>query len=83
MRLVIVRRQTLRQYLLAQVEASHGVGQAAVEPPVHQGWRGAQGLSYARLGQDLATTALYAKVDLATLREVAQPWPATRPGTAR
>lgn len=25
--------------------------------------------------QDLATTALYAKVDLATLREVAQPWP--------
>lgn len=33
--------------------------------------------------QDLATTALYAKVDLATLRKVAQPWPATRPGTAR
>lgn len=29
--------------------------------------------------QDLATTALYAKVDLATLRTVAQPWP----GTAR
>lgn len=29
--------------------------------------------------QDLATTALYAKVDLATLRQVAQPWP----GTAR
>ncbi len=29
--------------------------------------------------QDLATTALYAKVDLATLRRVAQPWP----GTAR
>jgi site-specific recombinase XerD len=29
--------------------------------------------------QDLATTALYAKVDLHTLREVAQPWPgATR-----
>ncbi len=25
--------------------------------------------------QDLATTALYAKVDLLTLREVAQPWP--------
>lgn len=33
--------------------------------------------------QDLATTALYAKVDLATLRKVAQPWPAPRPGTAR
>ena len=29
--------------------------------------------------QDLATTALYAKVDLNTLRQVAQPWP----GTAR
>lgn len=29
--------------------------------------------------QDLATTAFYAKVDLATLRRVAQPWP----GTAR
>ncbi|GAB3138637.1 site-specific integrase [Marisediminicola antarctica] len=28
--------------------------------------------------QDLATTALYAKVDLRTLREVAQPWPGVR-----
>ncbi len=27
--------------------------------------------------QDLATTALYAKVDLASLRQVAQPWPGT------
>jgi site-specific recombinase XerD len=29
--------------------------------------------------QDLATTALYAKVDLNTLRGVAQPWPAAVP----
>jgi site-specific recombinase XerD len=29
--------------------------------------------------QDLATTALYAKVDIGALRRVAQPWP----GTAR
>jgi site-specific recombinase XerD len=28
--------------------------------------------------QDLATTALYAKVDLSTLRQVAQPWPGTQ-----
>ncbi len=28
--------------------------------------------------QDLATTALYAKVDLASLRQVAQPWPGSR-----
>ena len=28
--------------------------------------------------QDLATTALYAKVDLASLRQVAQPWPGAR-----
>jgi site-specific recombinase XerD len=28
--------------------------------------------------QDLATTALYAKVDLSTLRQVARPWPGTR-----
>ena len=29
--------------------------------------------------QDLATTALYAKVDLNTLRGVAQPWPTSVP----
>lgn len=40
---------------------------------------GLQAISQVLRHQDLATTALYAKVDLATLRKVAQPWP----GTAR
>ena len=29
--------------------------------------------------QDLATTAIYAKVDVGSLRQVALPWPGTRP----
>jgi site-specific recombinase XerD len=33
--------------------------------------------------RDLATTALYAKVDLATLRSIALPWPGSRPETRR
>jgi site-specific recombinase XerD len=40
---------------------------------------GLRAISQVLRQQDLATTALYAKVDLATLRKVAQPWP----GTAR
>jgi site-specific recombinase XerD len=42
-----------------------------------------QGASLPAIGQvlrhrDLATTAVYAKVDQAKLRELAQPWPVSR-----
>lgn len=38
---------------------------------------GLQAISQVLRHQDLATTALYAKVDLTALRKVAQPWPGT------
>jgi site-specific recombinase XerD len=50
----------LRHVLAAEL-LRRGAGLAAVSPVLRH--------------QDLATTALYAKVDLAALRQVAQPWP--------
>jgi site-specific recombinase XerD len=35
------------------------------------------GISQVLRHRDLATTAVYAKVDLVRLRQVAQPWPGT------
>jgi len=57
-----------------------GLGASAAVGGLAAGW-GAEALCAASGGggdvrhQDLATTALYAKVDLNTLRQVAQPWP--------
>lgn len=50
----------LRHALAAEL-LRHGAGLAAISQVLRH--------------QDLATTALYAKVDLAALRQVAQPWP--------
>ena len=53
------------RHALAGELLAHGAGLAAISQVLRH--------------QDLATTALYAKVDLGALRRVAQPWP----GTAR
>jgi site-specific recombinase XerD len=53
------------RHALAHDLLAHGAGLVAISQVLRH--------------QDLATTALYAKVDLVTLRQVARPWP----GTAR
>lgn len=74
--------------------ACHRAGLAVVGPHrlrhalaarlLHEG-AGLAAISQVLRHQDLATTALYAKVDLHSLRQVAQPWPGMSPcpGAAR
>lgn len=57
--LKVVGPHRLRHALAGELR--HGVGLAAIRQVLRH--------------QDLATTALYAKVDLRALRQVAQPWP--------
>ena len=54
----------------------HRLRHALAAELLHQG-AGLVAISQVLRHQDLATTALYAKVDLVTLRLVAQPWPGT------
>jgi site-specific recombinase XerD len=49
------------RHALAEQMLRHGAGLTAIGQVLRH--------------QDLATTALYAKVDFAALRQVAQPWP--------
>jgi site-specific recombinase XerD len=55
----------------------HGLRHALAGDLLRKG-AGLVAISQVLRHQDLATTALYAKVDLASLRQVAQPWPGAR-----
>ena len=52
----------------------HGLRRALAGELLRKG-AGLVAISQVLRHQDLATTAVYAKVDLAALRQVAQPWP--------
>lgn len=54
----------------------HRLRHALAAEPLRRG-AGLAAIGQVLRHQDLATTALYAKVDLAALRQVAQPWPGT------
>jgi site-specific recombinase XerD len=68
----VVERACLRAGL-AHV-GPHRLRHALAEQMLRQG-AGLTAIGQVLRHQDLATTALYAKVDFATLRQVAQPWP--------
>jgi site-specific recombinase XerD len=68
----VVKRACLRAGL-ARV-GPHRLRHALAEQMLRQG-AGLTAIGQVLRHQDLATTALYAKVDLAALRQVAQPWP--------
>ncbi len=70
----VVERTCLRARL-ARV-GPHRLRHALAGELLRQG-TGLLAISQVLRHQDLATTALYAKVDLAALRKVAQPWPGT------
>ncbi len=70
----VVKRACLRARLPRV--GPHRLRHALASELLHQG-AGLVAISQVLRHQDLATTALYAKVDLVTLRLVAQPWPAT------
>jgi site-specific recombinase XerD len=72
----VVERACLRAGL--RCVGPHRLRHALAAELLRQG-AGLVAISQVLRHQDLATTALYAKVDLNTLRHVAQPWP----GTAR
>jgi len=72
----VVERACLRAGL--RCVGPHRLRHALAAELLRQG-AGLAAISQVLRHQDLATTALYAKVDLNTLRHVAQPWP----GTAR
>jgi site-specific recombinase XerD len=70
----VVERACLRAQL--PPVGPHRLRHALAGELLRQG-AGLRAISQILRHQDLATTALYAKVDLSTLRKVAQPWPGT------
>lgn len=68
----VVQRACLRAGLA--VVGPHRLRHALAARLLHEG-AGLAAISQVLRHQDLATTALYAKVDLRSLRQVAQPWP--------